>query len=553
MTARTARPGAAHGGGRGVRPSRAGGRALRLAAACATAVLLRAAPAAAQSPAAAPAPGTRAPGAARVTYVAGGSVYVDAGRLDGLAVGDTLEALRDGAPIARLRVAHLASHRAACDTLTAAGMPRAGDAVRFAPRPPAETPAPAGDSAGVAAPAAAPRPPRGPAPLRGRVGAHVLSVSSPAGDLTQPALDLRLDGAGLGGAHLDLAVDVRARRTQRAGARDDAARVYRLSTTIHDRAGRVRLTAGRQVSPQLASVSLFDGVLLEAAGARWSVGAFGGAQPEPVRMGLSSEVLEQGAFVGWRTLAGGARHASVTAGAVVSAASGNVDRTFGFAQAAYRDRRVSAWLAQEVDAHPAWKRALGDAAVEPTNTYATLRAEVTRGLSLHAGFDGRRSVRLWRDRETPETAFDDRVRRGAWAGASWEPRAALRLHADARASRVGGADDARSWTAGLETLRGLPAAARARARWSSHADDRTETRLVALGLSADPGGALHVELGGGARRTRDTASGRAEDATWVGADLDVVAGRRALINLSVEREDGLERTVQSWAGLSWRF
>lgn len=490
---------------------------------------------------------------ARINYLSGRSVYVEVGRLDGLTEGDTLEVLRGGVVVARLRAAYLASHKASCDTLHVTAPLKVGDPVRYRPRPvvaAAEAGAPAADTAAIRAPANARR--RGPAPTRGRIGARWLSITGGATDVRQPAFEVRLDRTGLGAAHLDVAVDVRARRTMRGDQTDDVARVYRLSTSVHDRNGRLRLTAGRQLSPHLASVSVFDGALIEATGARWTVGGFSGTQPEPLRMGLSRDVLEHGGFVEVRTRSGASRSASVVLGGVCSTVQGQVDRSFGFAQAWYRDPKVSGWVTQEVDVNPAWKRALGDPPAQPTGTFASAGVEAVRGVTVHAGFDDRRNVRLWRDRETPETEFDDRARQGVWGGLILEPARILRLSGDVRTQRIVGGSDARSWSAGVESMRRLPASLRARVRLSRFDDDLSATDLFAGSLGADPVGAVHVEIGGGVRRTR-SAGGLGEEMTWTTADVDVVAGRRLLLNLSVERDDGSERVLQTWAGVSWRF
>ena len=71
---------------------------------------------------------------------------------------------------------------------------------------------------------------------------------------------------------------------------------------------------------------------------------------------------------------------------------------------------------QEVDYYRAWKQAIGEPAWSPTGTFATARYEVTRAVSLNAGYDSRRNVRLYRDAVTPETAFDDAFRQGVWGG-----------------------------------------------------------------------------------------------------------------------------------------
>jgi hypothetical protein len=504
------------------------------------------------------------PATARVSYLAGGSVYVEAGRLEGLAEGDTLQAVSGGRTVARLVVRFLSTHRAVCDTLQASAMPAVGDAVRFQARPAtarAAAPVPAVDSAAVpleppASPAAAVTA-RRTGGLRGRLGARYLIVSpSGAPGYSQPALDVRLDGVNAGGAPIDLAVDVRSRRTfhDASGVVDHGeARVYRMAATLHDGVGRRRVTLGRQLTAALAPVSLFDGALVEYAGERWGVGLFSGAQPDPVSWGVSGDVLQHGGFV-MRKGRQGARRWSVTTGGIASFDRGQVDRQFGFVLGSYLDPRVSLYLAEEVDLNTSWKRATGEPLVSLTSTFASARAQVTRGVSFNAGYDNRRNVRLYRDRLTPEIEFDDRHRQGAWVGSAVDVARYLRFAADARWSGGGAGGEYRSWSASTEAYR-LPVL-QAGVRWRSTRFSGAVARgwLHAVGLAARPSGATRIELSGGARTTTDAFSLLESRARWEELDLDLGLGRGWYLLLSGQRDHGDgSGTTQGQASLSVMF
>jgi hypothetical protein len=520
--------------------------------------------------AAVPSPAAAAAGAARVTYLAGGSVYVDAGQAEGVREGDTLEVVRDGAVVARLRAIYLSSHRAACDTL-AGGVPaRVGDAIRFVARLEAPAPVPAPPVQPLvpaAAPAAAgpatlttlaPNPPRA-SRLRGRVGLRLFAIQSDeAGDLTQPAADLRFDAVNAGGLPVDLVADVRGRRTTRSIAGSGAAteastRVYRLAASLHDVRARRRVTVGRQVSPLLSSVSLFDGALAEWGGERYTVGAFGGAEPDPVQLRPSADVVESGGFLQLRHAPGATRRWSVAMGGVTSSNRGEVNRDFLFTQGSWHDPLLSVTFAQEVDIQRGWRREPGHGPFSLTSTWLLARAEVHRAIALSAGYDGRRVVRLYRDRETPETLFDDRFREGAWTGLSAELGRHVRLSGDARQFGAGH-DRVSSWSGTGELARFGLANARLRARFAGSRGDLSRTRLASVGLGLDPLDGAHLELTGGSRVVTDVPSAADDHATWAGVDLDLSLLRRLLLSLSWERTQGdLEHVDQQYAGMSWRF
>jgi hypothetical protein len=499
---------------------------------------------------------------AHVTYLAGGSAYVDAGRLDGLVEGDTLRSLADGRVTSLLVVRYLSSRRAVCDTLQAAALPRLGDTVHYVARPvaAASVPPPAaglpapgapavsaapGDTSGAAAPGdstpvIAPRP-RTTRTFRGRVGVRWLVVDpSGRGGYSQPGLDLRLDGTRVGGAPVDLSVDVRSQRTYHgtAGIADNGeARVYRFSATVHDESGRRRITVGRQLSGVLASVSMFDGALVEYAGERWGVGVFSGAQPEPLRLQMSGDIVEHGGFVALRGRQGKSRW-SLTGGGVASFDHGQVDRQFGFFQGSYLDPRFSISLLEEADLITGWKRGTASPSVSLTSTFASARMQVLPTLSFNAGYDDRRNVRLYRDRETPETEFDDRHRAGGWVGSAIEVANHFRFMTDGRWSGGGTGGAFNSYSVSTEAFR--LSSLQAELKWRSTYFDGDLSRgwMHLAGLGARPWGPARIEITAGTRRSEDGLGLIHTRLDWWGTDVDLGIGQRWYLLLSGERDHG---------------
>ena len=501
---------------------------------------------------------------ALVTYVSGRSIYLDAGARHGLREGSPIEIVRDGRIIAVLRVVYLSPGRAAAESAEGAETVRVGDVARFAAAP--EAP-PASDST-VAVVRRAPRA-RGPSALRprGRIGLRYLSViqrDSGSASLAQPAADIRIDAPALGGSRLGVTVDVRGRRTvsrhlDGTSESTNASRVYHLSTSWNARGDGLRLTAGRQFSEALSNVSLFDGVRAELHQARWGAGAFAGTQPDPSNLGISSAIREYGAFVQMRSSAGSPRRWSLTTGAIGSYASGEVNREFAFAQASYIGRAVAVFAVQEIDWNRGWKSDAGEPTVAPTSTFLSVRVRPSEALSLHAGADNRRSVRLYRDRSTPETDFDDRFRRGAWGGFGLRFAEHLHIGADVRLSD-GASGRGNAYTASLGADRFGAVAFAARARSTVYSSPYAAGRLHAVTLGANPLAAVHLELNGGLRAERSrpgVSSGSPTGATrvwWLGADADVTLARSWYLLLSAARETGgWESSDLIYGGLSFRF
>lgn len=520
--------------------------------------------------AARPSPGRAAEPAwrsSRISYLAGRSAYVEAGQAEGIATGDTLFVTRDGARIAALRAAFVSTHRASCDTLWTRSAIAVGDVVSYQPdlarlRAAADSSAALTARGDVARQDAVLAPPRGTAArrdasLRGRLGARWLGVESDgAGRTSQPALELRLDARDGFGGHSDVSLDVRGRRTMRttdAGQTlEQYSRIYRASVTLRDEGARRRLTFGRQSSPTLASVSVFDGALAEWNGSRHSIGGFAGTQPDPQRYRFSSEVFEAGGFAEVHQAPLSANRWSLAAGGVSSRHGGEVDRDFAFAQGWWFTRTMSASFAQELDLNQGWKRDAGEPALSWTSTFATVRVPVNARVALTSGYDNRRNVRLWRDQDTPETEFDDRYRQGAWAGGNVDWTELVTTSAEFRGGT--GPDESQTWSVNAELHRATRWHALVRGRWSRYTSPVTASTLWTGGAGFDPGARSHVEFSGGLRSTLDQTSGFEDSETWYGVDLDVALGQRWYANGSFEWLTGLagaSRQVQ--AGLSVRL
>ena len=507
--------------------------------------------------------------AIRVVYVAGGSVYLDAGSADGLAVGDSVVVRRLGSEIALLRVSDVSSRRSACDTLLTRSAIHVGDEARRIGLPHAPG-APAADSSLAALPAdstrAAPRPPdalgvvaRPSRPwLRGRAGARWLSASAgPAVKVQQPMLDLSLAG-GDDSTSTSAILDVRGRRTVRTSSEglsnhDSEARVYRASLAWRSDGDRTRFQAGRIASPSLVAVSLFDGALAETGTSRWRAGLFGGTQPDPDRMRWSGEISEFGGYLSAKSRPDSPRRWQTGAGAVSSYDHGRSNRDFLFGQGWYQDGRFTGSWLQEADVVRPWKRLAGEPGFSFTSTFLGGQVRVVPRITLQAGYDGRRSVRLYRDRVTPETEFDDRYRQGTWAGAIARLPSGVTLAGDQRWNR-GAGENATVSDASAELRAPSRFAPALRGRWSEYRSDRSRTGLVVASFGAQPLPSAYVEASGGRRRTRLAGSAADPPVTWWGASSDLTLGRRWFADVSWEAsKSSLERTTQVYAGLSRRL
>lgn len=504
-----------------------------------------------------------------ITYISGQSVYVGAGRADGVREGSTLEVVRSGSIIATLRATYLASHSSSCDITSSTASPTVGDTVRF--HPAAEVQVIASTDSAAPQIDSPPRRAGWRRPIRGHVGVRYLAMAQPnapaPASLTEPSADVYLEATRIGGTPVGFVIDARGRRTIGASplaARDEQNLVYQASISVAHEGSGTRLSVGRQYSPALASVSLFDGAVAELNHPRWSIGGFGGTQPDVATMSFSSEIREAGAYLQFHDVPDGSLPWSFTAGGVSSRDLGQINRDFAFAQLAASGRLLSLYATQEIDFNRGWKRAAGEAALSPTSTFATLLVRLTDDVSLQGGIDNRRTVRLYRDFVSPETEFDDAYREGVWGGANLTLFQRFRLGGDARMSRGGLAGGATYYTGTLGLAPMTEVGVEAHLRSTSYRTDQTTGWLHSWSVGINPLGVARLEVNGGVRTQQLVETGISAASSvptvslpathWIGASIDVGLGASWYVVASGSRDgSGAELTNQLYASLVYRF
>jgi len=560
------------------RPAGHAGRSALAAAALATLALLHGGLAAitfaaepdATAPPTAP-QSTAAPAAmTRVTYLSGPTIYVEAGRDDGINQGDYLEVVRDGKVVATLLVTYVSAHRAACSANVGSSEIVVGDQVRYAPHhaPPAApsvaAPAAAGNTGAAGSDGGAAARPRSGTGLHGRVGLRYLVVKDHSiadSGFSQRGIDLWLQDQGLG--DFDVYADIRARRSYhaRTGDEDKAdslSDVYRLAVAWHPGDERQTITFGRQFSPALSMMSLFDGVLYDFNGGNWSAGGFAGTEPEPVDLKVSSDVRDMGGYWQYRGGTANTRRWEVTTGAVASYEDGEPNREFMFVQGRYFGPRLTGFVVEEIDYYSGWKvEEAGESTFSLTSTYASLFYRAGDHVTFYGGYDNRRNVRLYSDQVTPASEFNDAHRQGGWGGASFRIGQHFGFGADLRRSTGGDAGTADGYSVNMD-VGGLTSANLGfQGRATHYANEENDGWLYEISTGVDAGSHVHLEAGlGHLDETSDREAALDRSADWIDLEVDVILGRHWFLLLSSEQyrgEDQDEDNDQYYAALSWRF
>jgi hypothetical protein len=232
-----------------------------------------------------------------------------------------------------------------------------------------------------------------------------------------------------------------------------------------------------------------------------------------------------------------------------------VNREFGFLQGSLATPGLTIFLAQEVDLNRDWKAEAGEPSLSLTATFASLVARPAQWVSLQAGIDNRRNIRLYRDYANPEALFDDSFRQGAWAGAGFTFLKHARLGFDGRAT-FGGADSAsRTRSGGVSLALDQLTKARlgVRGRLTRYVAAGRDGWLESFGVSLRPVSWAGFDANGGLRD--ENIVGEATRHTrWLGADFDLTLGRAWYLLLSGTHETGtLAAGDQVYLSLSFRF
>jgi hypothetical protein len=461
-----------------------------------------------------------------INYISAESVYLNAGKHAGLAVGTRVEVIRLGKIIAVLEVVHVSSNSASCRVVEQTSSPRVGDAVTFEPSEnlPAlipEQPLPGGFLAATTATGSE---------------TNVLSGFVSIGtvwqkDLTdsglsslQPALAARLRVKNIGGSGTEFRFRDRIRyyyREQSPGdniARDEwTHRLTEIAIVNGDNRADLQWGFGRMIVPDMRGVGLVDGAYVSYRLGRWfRAGLAGGLSPQPRDLSPDTDRPQAGGFFAFDYEPEKQWSFSSSAALAGNYVSGSISREFIYWQNVFlMHRKFSVFQSVEADLNRDWRRDAAGEGVTFTNFYLLANAEITRYASVDFTYDSRKNVRTWDTQATPDSLFDTSVYDGFGGGLSLHlprgfnlaGRAGVRYREDEQTNRF--------YSARLSAVR-LP--------WRGHSTTfryaYTDTRFTTahrpvLSYRFPVGRLLRLNLGGGgyiynrATITSDTYYGEA--------------------------------------------
>jgi hypothetical protein len=402
----------------------------------------------------------------RVKYRSAAHAYLDAGRPEGLNVGDRLRVVSDRETVAELEVVHLSDQSASCRVVSEKRPVRVGDVVVRAmgvPAAPAPSASPAVSAAVSPAPRVTPAPPTvaptktpasSPAPVpsaapSSRAAHSPLALRRPNGpwarvrgaasvgyfrswDLTPVALDFeqrtaRLDLGLYEIAGYPLSFSVRAGSRQNVRARALSARtpkderndrLYELALRYEAKSNGLGLELGRIGLYRFVGIGYLDGGL-----ARYQVipqlelGGFAGRDADMYGFSPEASGSKYGGFLRLTPSGRSATGYDATLAIVRELGAGEVSREYMSLESRLaHGSRWSFFERAELDFNRGWRQELTGKSQQLSNVSLSASFRMSGSSSAFVSYNGRRNYRYQRNRLVPESLFDNLFYQGLRAG-----------------------------------------------------------------------------------------------------------------------------------------
>ncbi|MBZ0264385.1 hypothetical protein K8I28_06925 [bacterium] len=405
---------------------------------------------------------------AKVTYVAGKSVYIDAGINSGISVDDEVVIRENEAIIARLKVLFVSSSNASLEILE--GNVKVGDTVIIHIEEEAEQIPETYTTETILEKDQVDRDtqrdkPANPMEKANRLDGKIAlqyryqdDLSETNYDVTEPSLLVRTEVENLLGTHHTLNIRLRMRRTSRdygetEGIVDEwSNRIYEISLSRDADGVPYHYEFGRIRSNRLAGMGAVDGILAEmVAPADISVGVFAGSQPEWKTSNVNFEETKAGLFASKEAGSWESHRLEGTVAVAGKYIGGEINREFVYEQVQYSlGRAISLYQSAEWSINRGWREEVSSSMFELSNILLNARWKPVDWLRVEAGYDNRTLFRTWDTRETPDSLFDDAIRTGYRAGMTLELPMRTRLYArGGLRTREGDSQNTTTWSTGI--------------------------------------------------------------------------------------------------------
>lgn len=365
-----------------------------------------------------------------VSYVTDENVYVRFTSTNGLSVGDTLFR-ENGDPC--LVVQRTSSISAVTSSINGCS-PEVGTSLKYNPEvipveetvePEVTTPV---DTVAAQSASASTQTEQGGSTGRGRISTAAYGVYSPNSTETgyvRSVTRLALDVDHLTDANLSLSLygnyQVYARFDDLPSRYPSAGRAQIYNANLkYSPTENWRLTGGRFINPNTASIGAVDGLSAERQLNRFVVGAIAGFRPDYVTFGTRLDQFQYGVYGGY-SWNGAKVRSQTTAGLLEQMSNGATDRRFLYLQhTSTINSNLTLFGSSEIDLYENYDTAAAKSALRLTHLYLSANFRLSRTWSVFASYDSRQQIIFY------ET-FDSEVER-ILANAGMQSGVRLRLN-----------------------------------------------------------------------------------------------------------------------------
>lgn len=369
--------------------------------------------------------------AVKVKYISANHVYLDAGRLNGISIGDTVKVIKGGKDAAVLRVVFVADNSANCDILSKNVTIEPGDLVVV----PAKTVVEA-DSLDVQKKRRTRQfkttvnTKKSKTRISGYISAQwyqFIDANNGLHDFKQPTVRLNFSGRNLWDDSYYIRIKARSRYNERSRTVSTEIprtewrnRIYEFSFSYDNRSAAINYRFGRIISNKYSGVGYLDGVQLQhniSENLNW--GIFAGTQPEWQYSDFQTSYQKYGTFINYLYGDYATNRLESTLAAAGTYHSGSISREVVFLQNSYNHgRKWNIYQSLELDINRAWRRDKTGEAVSLSGLYINGRYYITDNLNVGLSYDNRKNYYTYELRTLADSLFDDAFRQGGRLSAS---------------------------------------------------------------------------------------------------------------------------------------
>lgn len=398
-----------------------------------------------------------------VKYISSEHVYLGGGKADGMSVGDLLDIIEDGKPVAELRVVYVAEHSASCEIVSGQDMIKVGSSIQLHSTTVTQKKQKVKKERRIRSEIKKLK--KG-AKSTMRVSGYLgiqwyqfMDSGNNSNNFSQPTARLKLKLKNLWDDAYNFRINARFRYNDRSRTANSNVpekewrnRLYEVAFSYEDQKALFNYKIGRIISNKFSGVGYIDGLLIQHNTTdHLRLGFFAGTQPEWQYSNFQTSLQKYGFYINYLQGEYGKNRYESTLALAGTYHGYVVSREFIYLQNNYNyGRRWSFYQSLELDVNRVWRKRKTGEALSITGFYANSRYNITDNMSIGLNYDNRKNYYTYEVRSLADSLFDSAFRHGLRLSFKWRFLKNYRFHTNAGVRKRG--SDSKltfSYTSGL--------------------------------------------------------------------------------------------------------